>query len=140
MAYDSSALEDIMRLSGERLQQLAAVRAELREQEGTASSESGLAAATVGADGRLRGLELDPRLLRAGTHQIAEEVVAAVNRAIDDLQAHIAEAMEPITQGRPVTDVLSADGALVDDMRRFGDGLREHFDRVAAEVARMRGA
>ncbi|MEU8104221.1 YbaB/EbfC family nucleoid-associated protein [Nonomuraea muscovyensis] len=58
---------------------------------GSGSSGDGLVAATVGDDGLLEALRLDPRVLRLGSHDLAEQVVAAVRAA---QRRHLSQAAE----------------------------------------------
>lgn len=51
---------------------------------GRGESGDGLVRAEVAGFGRLESLEIDPGLLRAGTHAIAEHVIEAVRAAQDD--------------------------------------------------------
>jgi len=53
----------------------------------TAQDASGRVTATVGMPGRVRALELDPRLLRTGTEAVCAAITEAVNAALADLQA-----------------------------------------------------
>lgn len=138
MVYDNSAaLDAVTAQAQERLQDLAEVRERLREQEGRGSSDSESVAATVGHDGRLQDLELNPRLLRSSSHEVAEQVLQAVNRAQDDLRSKVTEAMGPVLQGRPMEELFNPDSPAIHDLQRFGENLKAQFERVATEMAKM---
>ncbi|MDR7276605.1 YbaB/EbfC family nucleoid-associated protein [Catenuloplanes atrovinosus] len=49
-------------------------------------SEDGQVRAEFGADGRLESLVLDPRVMRLGSAEVGDRVIAAVNAAIDSMR------------------------------------------------------
>jgi hypothetical protein len=53
---------------------------------GEAEAADGLIRATVGIGGRLESLRADPRAMRLGSEALCEEIMVAVNGALDDLQ------------------------------------------------------
>ncbi|MGC4744082.1 YbaB/EbfC family nucleoid-associated protein [Micromonospora sp. DT201] len=73
--------------------QLAQARAALRDVsrtvappeliESVGEAADGRLRVTVGSDGRVSAVDLDPRLLREGSEQLAEEFRRAVNAALD---------------------------------------------------------
>ncbi|MEH1099934.1 YbaB/EbfC family nucleoid-associated protein [Micromonospora sp. CPCC 205561] len=74
-------------------QQLAQARAALREVGGTAApreriesvaeAADGRIRVTLGTDGRVSAVDLDPRVLREGSEYLAAELRQAVNAALD---------------------------------------------------------
>ena len=71
-------------------QALELVRAETPSGEplmGAGADADGMVQAVVQAPGYLVGLDIDPRLLRRGSAQVAEHVASAVNTALADLRA-----------------------------------------------------
>jgi YbaB/EbfC DNA-binding family protein len=54
---------------------------------GEGSGADGLVRAVVTQGGRLESVAIDPRLLRQGVEALGEQLVAAVNAALDDLAA-----------------------------------------------------
>ena len=74
-------------------EQLAQARAALREVsrtvtprervESVGEAADGRIRVTVGTDGRVSAVDLDPRVLREGAEHLAEEVRRAVNAALD---------------------------------------------------------
>ncbi|MEU8248688.1 YbaB/EbfC family nucleoid-associated protein [Nonomuraea sp. NPDC048916] len=60
------------------------LRDQMAKVSGKAEAAGGLVAARVGADGRLVGLKLQPRVMRLGSDELAEAIVAAVNAALED--------------------------------------------------------
>ncbi|MGK5742932.1 YbaB/EbfC family nucleoid-associated protein [Micromonospora sp. URMC 103] len=73
--------------------QLAQARAALREvgrgvtpperTESVAEAADGRIRVTVGTDGRVSAIEIDPRVLRDGSDHLADELRLAVNAALD---------------------------------------------------------
>ncbi|MGN9840076.1 hypothetical protein ACTMTI_18315 [Nonomuraea sp. H19] len=58
---------------------------------GAGEAAVGLISAAVGRDGLLEGLRLDPRALRLGSHDLAEQIVIAVRAAQHDLLDQIGD-------------------------------------------------
>lgn len=98
---------------------------------GTGEAANGLIRAVVGADGRLSGLSLAPELRRLGRHgpvmdsvTLAAEIAAAVNAALDDLdaklRAHVGE----------FGDRLGA------DLDRIAEDFERALDQVATDIVR----
>jgi hypothetical protein len=59
---------------------------------GTGEGAGGLIRATATAGGRITDLDLNPRALRMGSAELSEEILAAVNGALDDLRTKVSEA------------------------------------------------
>lgn len=87
-------------------QQLAEARAALRDARRstskaepppttTAEAANGLVKVTLGTDGRLSAIEIDPKALRSGSEDLATELRTAVNKALDQRNktAHTDEPM-----------------------------------------------
>ncbi|MFS1304110.1 YbaB/EbfC family nucleoid-associated protein [Streptosporangium longisporum] len=55
--------------------------------EGTAAD--GRVSARISPECRLTSLEVDPRIMRMGSHELCDLVMAAVNAALDDLRANV---------------------------------------------------
>lgn len=81
---------------------------------GSGQAAGGHVSVLVGPDGRLRELNLNPRVMRMASEDLAREVLMAVNAAIDDLRAGI-PGLEP---------------AVIPDLRK----LAESLDGVHADV------
>ncbi|MCM0675857.1 YbaB/EbfC family nucleoid-associated protein [Micromonospora phytophila] len=106
-------------------QQLAQARAALREVsrgvtppervESVAEAADGRIRVTVGVDGRVSGIDIDPRVLREGSDHLAAELRDAVNAALDGQDDATAAA-------DPVPDLA----ALTTTVERLQDeGLRQ---------------
>jgi hypothetical protein len=90
------------------------------------TSADGLVCVEVGADGRLRSLRIDPKMLRRPLDDIAAEVVHAVNAALDARPARPDSAAL-------LADLRSVQQESVQQMARiaqaFGDALARVQDR-----------
>ena len=53
------------------------------------SGKSGMVRAVAGAGGRLESLTVNPRALRLGSEALCEQIVVAVNAALDDLRDRV---------------------------------------------------
>ncbi|MEV5689998.1 YbaB/EbfC family nucleoid-associated protein [Micromonospora globbae] len=86
-------------------QQLAEARAALREvsrgitpperTESAAEAADGRVRVTIGTDGRVSDIVIDPRVLREGSEYLAAELRRAVNDALDGQEA-VVEVTEPM--------------------------------------------
>ncbi|SCG56049.1 YbaB/EbfC family nucleoid-associated protein [Micromonospora coxensis] len=119
-------------------QQLAEARAALREVsrtvvppervESVAEAADGRIRVTVGVDGRLSAVDLDPRVLREGSEYLADELRRAVNAALDG-QA------DAVTGTEPMPD-LAAMAATVERLQ--DQGLRQMREISTAISETMR--
>lgn len=98
------------------------------EVEGGGEAADGKVRVQVGPGGRVERIELDPRVMRMASHDLADALVHAVNSALDDLRA------KAVAQGLE-TGVNTA--ALTEQVQRIqDDGLRqmELINQSIAEV------
>ncbi|MEU9507611.1 YbaB/EbfC family nucleoid-associated protein [Micromonospora sp. NPDC048170] len=124
---DDSALE----------QQLTQARAALREAsrdvvpreraESVGEAADGRITVTLGTDGRVSTIEIDPRVLREGSEHLAEELRRAVNAALDG--------QEPTVDAEPMPDLA----AMTATLERIQDqGLRQMREMSLAISENMR--
>ncbi|MEV4493650.1 YbaB/EbfC family nucleoid-associated protein [Micromonospora coxensis] len=124
---DDSALE----------QQLAQARAALREAsrsaaprervESVAEAADGRIRVTLGTDGRVSAIEIDPRVLRDGSEHLADELRRAVNAALDG--------QDPGVGAEPMPDLA----AMTATVERIQDqGLRQMREMSLAISEAMR--
>ncbi|MCG5212969.1 YbaB/EbfC family nucleoid-associated protein [Streptosporangium sp. KLBMP 9127] len=93
--------------------------------QGSGEAAGGQVRAVAGQDGRLRELHLNPRVMRMASEDLAREILAAVNTALDDLRASVPglEAAD-LTDPQGLAETLG--GVHADVMRRldeFADGV-----------------
>lgn len=98
---------------------------------GTGEAANGLIRTIVGADGRVSALSLAPELRRLGprgpvmdSETLAAEITAAVNAALDDLDAKLR------THVGEFGDRLDA------DLDRIAEDFERALDQVATDIAR----
>jgi DNA-binding protein YbaB len=82
--YDESGLEQQLRTARSSLRELQeSAQHPTPPEPVTVERADGLIRVTVGADGRLTGIDVHPTALRAGIEFVAGEIVSAVNAALD---------------------------------------------------------
>ena len=100
---------------------------------GTGAAADGQIEATVRSGGRLDSLRMDPRALRMGSQALCEQIVLAVNAALDDLHA---KAPDPTPQAVDVDTAALADrigelqGQAVRQMSMFAQGITDALARI----------
>jgi DNA-binding protein YbaB len=100
-------------------EQAPALHAQARRVQVTETSDDGLVTVTVGARGELVQLDIDPRVYRRpDSRQLADTIVATVQRAAAQAQARVLDIFEPIVPREQMKAQL--DGDL--------DAVAEHFD------------
>ncbi|MEV5768564.1 YbaB/EbfC family nucleoid-associated protein [Micromonospora sp. NPDC052213] len=118
-------------------QQLTQARAALRDAsrnvvpreraESVGEAADGRIRVTLGTDGRLSAVEIDPRVLREGSEHLAEELRRAVNAALDG--------QEPAVDAEPMPDLA----AMAATLERIQDqGLRQMREMSLAISENMR--
>ncbi|MEU5948178.1 YbaB/EbfC family nucleoid-associated protein [Micromonospora sp. NPDC047465] len=118
-------------------QQLTQARAALRDAsrnvvpreraESVGEAADGRIRVTLGTDGRLSAVEIDPRVLREGSEHLAEELRRAVNAALDG--------QEPAVDAEPMPDLA----AMTATLERIQDqGLRQMREMSLAISENMR--
>jgi len=136
---DSSGLD---RLLGQTMQALDQLRgspadadgAESEPIEGVGEAADGLIRAVAVSGGQLAGLYLDPAVMQMGAATLSEEIVAAVNAAVADLQEQVSGAF-----GAPDLDALASQLKEVGEesnrqMGLFLDSLTEAQQRIANQA------
>ncbi|MEU7803331.1 YbaB/EbfC family nucleoid-associated protein [Micromonospora arborensis] len=119
-------------------EQLAQARAALRDVsrtvaprervESVGEAADGRIRVTVGSDGRVSAVDLDPRVLREGSEQLAEEFRRAVNAALDEQD-------EAVATAEPMPDLA----AMTATVERLQDqGLRQMREITLAVGETMR--
>ncbi|MER7419949.1 YbaB/EbfC family nucleoid-associated protein [Micromonospora peucetia] len=120
-------------------QQLAQTRAALREVSGTAGprerAESVAEAAdgrirvTLGTDGRVSSVDIDPRVLREGSEYLAAELRQAVNAALDGQDdGATAEAMPDLAAVTATVERLQDQG--LRQMREISQAVSETMRKL----------
>jgi DNA-binding protein YbaB len=109
------------------------------ELRGEAEAADGQVRAVAVAGGRLESLTVNPRAMRLGSEALCEQIVAAVNAALDDLRARTAEraaaagGADPAALAERMRD-LHAESVRQMDM--FTQGIRDALDRISRSTGR----
>ena len=90
-----------------KAQEMQAKAAEMQEEleriEVQGQSGAGMVVATTSAKGRLKGLKIDPSLVKADEAEVLEDlIVAAINDAQEKAAARATEEMQQLTAGLPI--------------------------------------
>src|SRR5262245_14847799 len=87
--------------------------------EGTGTAHDDQVRATVRTPGRVTALDLNPRVMRLPSEELAEHIVTAVNAALDDLRAKAVDAATPVDLGTLGTQLADLQGESIRQMERF---------------------
>lgn len=133
---DSSGLDRLLGQAMQALGQAQGAAGDSAEDSepihGHGEAADGMIKVTAEAGGRLAGIELDPRVLRMTTVALADELIAAVNAALADLQGRIKDAL-----AGPDLDSLAAQLKEVQEqstrqMGTFLQALADAQERIAS--------
>jgi DNA-binding protein YbaB len=97
MSYEL-ATDDLDKLLGDTAKAAAALRPSTAPETDTRAEghdPDRLIKAVVAAGGRIESVEIGPRALRLGSHEIAERAMAAINDALDQLAKDAVEHPSP---------------------------------------------
>ncbi|MEV8630307.1 YbaB/EbfC family nucleoid-associated protein [Streptosporangium sp. NPDC051023] len=101
---------------------------------GEGESAGGLVGATAGGVGTLESLRIDPRALRAGSQELAEQIVEAVNAALLDLRTRAG--VEPSVPAQGPAELAGELEKLQEEaLDRFG----AFTDTIGDVLARIEG-
>jgi hypothetical protein len=123
---------DLDRLLADTRRALAAVSGtgapEAAEGVGTAAEER--VRAVVRSPGRLTELEVDPRLMRLSAEELTEQIMAAVNLALDDLRDKATTAATPADLPRLGEQLATLHTDSVRQMERFTSSMSDAIARI----------
>ncbi|MEU1737245.1 YbaB/EbfC family nucleoid-associated protein [Streptosporangium sp. NPDC020145] len=100
--------------------------------QGSGRAADGQVSVLVGPDGRLAALNLNPRVMRMASEDLAREILTAVNAALDDLRANI-PGLDPAAIPDPGRLAESLEGVHADVTRRldeFASGIESTVRRL----------
>jgi DNA-binding protein YbaB len=98
---------------------------------GIGESADGLIRMVAVAGGRLEELYLDPRVMRMTTVALAEEILAAANGALADLQEKLAEGMTSIDLDSLAEQLKDVQEQSTREMANFLQSLEDAQARIA---------
>ncbi|MGV9772961.1 YbaB/EbfC family nucleoid-associated protein [Streptosporangium sp. NPDC003464] len=133
MHQEGQFFGDLLADSGRLLSELENLQ-DLAEQplRGSGQAADGQVSAVVGPDGRLCELNLNPRVMRMASEDLAGEILTAVNAALDDLRAGL-PGLDAVTAVDPAALAESLDGVHDDVVRR----LEEFASGIELTVRRL---
>jgi DNA-binding protein YbaB len=133
-AYGTDAL---LRLLGETRQALESMRhtepPDPEQVRGTGSAADGQVVATVVAPNQLESLQINPRLMRLGSEDLAERIQAAVNAAFAEFATKAREQMPgqaTVDTGELAGRLRSLQDESVRSMEAFSQAMSEALARV----------
>lgn len=96
-------LGDMMKQARELQSKLAETQAELEEMEIQGQAGAGLVTVTLTGRGAMRGVKVDPSLIKPEEAEILEDLIcAAYNDAKAKMEHEVAERMKALTGGLPL--------------------------------------
>jgi DNA-binding protein YbaB len=119
-------VDSLLSVITESDEHLARIRAHQAELRGRGTTANGRVVAEVLSSGALVSLSIDPRAMRLGSEVLADEILAAVRKAAQDVSGRATELMEPSVtelmgdQTDDGTDIEQVLAALRDIRRQFG--------------------
>ncbi|HEY9473405.1 MAG TPA: YbaB/EbfC family nucleoid-associated protein [Mycobacteriales bacterium] len=109
------------------------------ELRGEGQAADGQVRAVAVAGGRLESLTVNPRAMRMGSEALCEQIVVAVNAALDDLrgrvenQAVTAGAVDPAALTEQMRDLHTESAR---QMEMFTQGIRDALDQISRSTRR----
>lgn len=111
---------------GSRAQEMAE---EIQKVSGVASDDDELVTATCGPGNRLVDIDFDPRSRRLDTHELKQKVIVAVQRAGDEAQKQMTEAINNFSS--------QFSGQKGIDMSEFNRTMDEMGEKIAEQKAKL---
>jgi DNA-binding protein YbaB len=107
--------------------------ADAPEIRGAGVAADGQVRVTARTGGRLESVQLDPRALRLGSQALGEQILLAVNAALDDLQAQAGtQARAPAADPAPLTERMrELQEASVRQMYVFSQSITDAVERIS---------
>lgn len=130
----SAEMDQLLSQTRRTLQALRSSRLPDAAARGEGESANGRVRA-VAAGGRLQSVELDPRVMRLPSHDLAAHVVAAVNAALDDLAAQA-----PTAGDLAVPDPKELAAAVAEVQEQSVRQMAAISQAIAAAVQRVKDA
>jgi len=93
----------MMKAAGEMKAKMEAMQAELAEMVVEGNAAGGMVSVALSGKGEMRGLKIDPSLVKADEVEVLEDlVIAAFNDAKGKSEAEMARRMAEVTAGLPI--------------------------------------
>lgn len=108
---------------------------EAEEILGEGEAADGRVKVTAKLGGQLESVTLDPRALRLPAEDLGEQIVLAVNAALEDLRQKVTEQADPSLVGFDpealAEQMLELQDQSIKQMGRFTAGMEEMLERIA---------
>ncbi len=133
---DQFGTEALLRLLGETRTALESMRgtppAGTEEVRGTGSAADGQITATVSAANQIESLQINPRLMRMPSEELAEQIVIAVNAALVEFAERAREQAPQLgaDAGQLAERLRALQDESVRSMASFSQAMSEAFDQV----------
>jgi len=98
--------------------------------QGAGSASDGRVRVVTQAPGHVTALELDPRLMRLSSEDLAAEIVIAVNAAFDDLRTKAVEAVMPADLGAMSSQLEDLQNESVRQLERFTSAISGAVEQI----------
>lgn len=128
-----SLLEDTRRALEQMRPAAGAAAEQATEGRGTGEAAEGQVRATAMVGGRLESLQVDPRAMRLGSQALGEQIVIAVNAALDDLREQVGDTPVP-----GAADPAALAEQMRDLQQRSAHQMEMLSQGVTAAMARIR--
>ncbi|MET9022376.1 YbaB/EbfC family nucleoid-associated protein [Actinopolymorpha sp. NPDC004070] len=134
--------EQIMRAQRERMARAEELQRRVREAVGSASSDDDRIAVSYSEANGVQGLSIDPRAMRMGSQDLAEEITRLVNQARDDVQRQISGLVdEAFADGAPdpreIAEQLPAFEQTMDEILRDTEHMGQEITDIMERMRRM---
>jgi DNA-binding protein YbaB len=129
----SAELDQMLSQVRRTLESLRSSRTPAGDARGVGEAADGRVRAVAAGPGRLESLELDPRVMRMPSQDLAQQVLTAVNAALDDLAAQA-----PSAEGMAVPDPAELAAAVADIQQQSVRQMAAISQALTAAVQRAK--
>jgi DNA-binding protein YbaB len=129
----SAELDQMLSQARKTLESLRSSRPQDADARGTGEAAGGQVRVVAASPGRLESLELDPRVMRMPSKDLAAHVLAAANAALDDLAAQA-----PSAAGISVPDPGELAAAVADIQQQSVRQMAAISQAITAAVQRAK--
>ncbi|TDE36146.1 YbaB/EbfC family DNA-binding protein [Nonomuraea mesophila] len=100
-------LEQLVQEVNQQTEQLKQMQDKMRDLSATSRSKDGMVSVTVGPQGEVRTIDLDPRVYRKlSPSELSASIVEQIGKAAGQVRGDMKELMEPFVPGLPTDDLF----------------------------------
>jgi DNA-binding protein YbaB len=133
MADFSEGLERFQRDVEAQMGDFGKMRESIREAVGRGEAADGQVVAEYTVEGGVSRLDLDPRAMRMGSQELAQEIRTAVNAAAADFQAKVREASVAMFNATDAQKAIDPSAALA-SLDKMSNGFAGQMKELAREL------